>query len=73
MKAFNGSFEKLAMTRKDFRLLARILRDLKPDTYSVWFVFWRQTVCYLADQLTHIYPKFKRDWFIKACGIEEAE
>lgn len=61
------------MTRKDFRLLARVLRDLRPDTFSIWFVFWRQMVCYLSDQLTHAYPKFKRNVFLDACGVAHAD
>ncbi len=59
------------MTRKDYKLIAEILRDNKPvievDGISVWN-YWDDLVFEIAFALAEKNPRFDRKKFYKACG-----
>lgn len=53
------------MTKKDFQLIARILRDLPADLYGPEQVAER-----FAEELKRTNPRFDAARFLKACGVE---
>lgn len=65
------------MTRKDFELIARTLKDAKPehDEYIPTLIAaekqWGKQVNYFAAVLAEEYPRFDAPRFRKACGLIE--
>jgi hypothetical protein len=57
------------MTRKDYLLLANSLYWSKPDT-TPDIPQWRSDVEAISTALQRDNPHFKRDVFLKACGVE---
>lgn len=59
------------MTRKDYELIATAVRDSAMDrpTYSQQ-VQRRFTAMRLADALASQNPRFNRERFLAACGVE---
>lgn len=66
------------MTKKDFIKIANVLCDLKPSTgdnisneqYNRLCV-WRDTVDAFSTMCATTNSRFKRDLFVKACGMEQ--
>lgn len=52
------------MTRKDFELIASVLRESQA---------WNETILNMADALADTNPRFDRERFLVASGIEDAE
>lgn len=66
------------MTRKDFELIARALRDARPAVTSRNEEMTRERLSALdtaaqlvASELESTNPRFNRGRFLKACGVEE--
>jgi hypothetical protein len=53
------------LTRKDFRWVAQSIREWNADPELVRFV-----AGVMADYLAKQNPRFNRDTFFKACGVE---
>jgi hypothetical protein len=62
------------MTKKDYELIARVLRDTEAACLrSQWDAVWRdrsRVAIAMADELAAVNPRFKRDVFLRACGVE---
>jgi hypothetical protein len=58
------------MTQKDFELIARVLNDQRGHATAA--ELWRltRTAEQFADELSTTNPRFKRDVFLRACGVE---
>lgn len=54
------------MQRRDFELIARVIRALPshPETYRVYVAEK------FADELATVNPSFDRERFLKACGVK---
>lgn len=57
------------MTRKDYQLIANAFCDSKPVTETA-LTQWKNDVTILARALATTNPRFDRERFLKACGIE---
>jgi len=57
------------MTKKDYELIASVLRERLGDSYDNAYA--RLLVKKMADALAKQNPKFNRHKFLQACGIEE--
>jgi hypothetical protein len=56
------------MTKKDFILIAQILKATKPLEGDSHLQYW-QTICNVfANRLANDNPRFKRATFLSACG-----
>ena len=55
------------MTRKDYSLLASVLRSQKPDE-RMFRLYWDHIVRDLAIALASSNPRFDFDAFYEACG-----
>lgn len=63
------------MTKKDFELIARALREGVPRVHNrprTDYEQWALTAHDLADALAGTNPQFDRERFLRACGLEEA-
>lgn len=65
------------MTRKDFELIARALRDARPAVTSRNEEMTRERLSALntaaelmASELASTNPRFNRERFLKACGLD---
>ena len=66
------------MTRKDYVLIAAALKSTKPvpptnatlDTRVAGAMAWGRTAAYLTDALASDNPRFDRERFLKACGVQ---
>ena len=64
------------MTRKDFVVVAKALKDSKPDirqkdVTDEHVKVWENTVENMADALRNTNPNFNRYTFTTACGLGE--
>ena len=63
------------MTRKDFELIAKALKEsrfcFKSDSNTLGYRQWLHTVKTMADALQTTNPAFDRARFLRACGLEE--
>lgn len=61
------------MTRKDYKLIADIIRQQTVNTDSKFggVIYPADLAAAIASALKHDNPRFRRDLFLKACGIEE--
>jgi len=63
------------MTMKDFELIARVLRESTHPEGTLWtsdkptFVDRGSLAKAFADELAKTNPRFKRDVFMRACGV----
>lgn len=58
------------MTKKDYELIARVLRAQR-DASSPEVRYGLRTLSVaFADELAETNPRFKRDVFLRACGVE---
>ena len=59
------------MQRRHFELIAAALKDMTPyaRTMAEW-AFLQQTACRFADRLALTNHLFKRDKFMRACGLD---
>lgn len=56
------------MTKKDYELIAEHIKEAPKGVFNE---FYREAfVCGLADKLKNDNPKFDRDKFLTACGID---
>jgi hypothetical protein len=62
------------MTRKDYVLIAEAAATARPNPRSDrgkdWYDGWHVTVCALANALANDNPRFDRERFLKACGVQ---
>ncbi len=69
------------MTRKDYVLISDALAAAKPEPHKeaeeageiatlAEEVAWRNCCLYVANALDHDSPRFDKDRFLKACGME---
>lgn len=72
------------MTRKDFELIARAVRHARPTVspadhrsgsrgwavVSAGHMTANHVALFLADELAATNPRFDRERFLKACGVE---
>jgi hypothetical protein len=56
------------MTRKDFELIASVLRKNRPERCDDGWLQWEGLVTDFANRLAGTNPGFKRDRFIDACA-----
>lgn len=61
------------MTRKDYKLIAKHLHKVKPLEDELFTNCWRQGVYAVADALEEDSSYFKRELFLAACGVLDAE
>lgn len=61
------------MSRKDFELIARTLREVRPDEKGLpaRLELWRETVEAFAKALPAVNARFNADRFKRACGLTE--
>lgn len=61
------------MTRKDYWKFAAMLSYSRPNrnTESTLFAFWAARVKQVADIFQEDNPRFNRERFYEACGLEE--
>lgn len=67
------------MTRKDFRMIAKIIEAAKRKSHDIGdlthtnyaFVLVRKVAEQMADYLGTTSPRFDRERFLKACGFSE--
>lgn len=68
------------MTKKDFRVVADALNAARPvreadfadaATWKAAQEEWEVAVRYVADALENSYPRFDREKFEAACGLEK--
>ena len=71
------------LTRKDFRLIADVLKSTKPDTNNPTASAFRKDLDkmsllqweYMVQRFTSVCaasnPAFKRHLFLRACGLED--
>lgn len=66
------------MSKKDYELLAKALKDSKPQKYplegdrlQVALVQWNSTVEIIAFDLANNNIRFNRNKFLSACGYNE--
>jgi hypothetical protein len=60
------------MTRKDYELIARVLREKRPETRGLGLLdqqMWHGIVTAMADALPATNPDFDRSRFLRACGV----
>jgi hypothetical protein len=60
------------MTKRDFELIARTLRELAPDRAqgrAINRAQWTDTVHAMASALSESHPRFDRARFLSACGL----
>jgi hypothetical protein len=53
------------MTQKCFWIIANTIRDMGPSQVR------QQSAYHFADALAKTNPRFKRDLFLRACGIDD--
>jgi len=58
------------MTRMHFQCIADTLHTLKPKDGSAATRMWETTVYLFASDLAQTNSEFKRDRFLRACGLE---
>ncbi len=60
------------MTRKDYVLIAEALKKARPtpSDYNSAHVQFRADVTLIADALANDNPRFDRERFLKACGVQ---
>lgn len=69
------------MTRRDFELIANALKAAKPTAHPEGTeaaeiatlaenVAWRNVALSFADHLSATNPRFDRERFLRACGVE---
>ena len=65
------------MTRKHFEAIARGLRSCRPDltthgrgALTSALRVWRVACCRVADACGESNPRFRRETFLSACGVE---
>lgn len=59
------------MTRKDFELIAGVLRSTNPEPTNAAETYrWSAIVHSMAKALEDTDSKFRRDVFLKACGYK---
>lgn len=61
------------MSRKDFELIAGVLKEAKPDPAGSHFNHWGNLVIDFTNALDGSNPGFDRVRFIKACGLQRNE
>ena len=61
---------KAEMQHRHFSTVAAILADLNAENAGVSIGQHRDICEYFADELATTNPRFDRDRFLKACGIE---
>lgn len=64
------------MTKKDFEVIAKVFRDYAVYSDSFSDSPWRKTAhCEMVSRFTDVLmrenPRFNRDKFLKACGVED--
>ena len=68
------------MTRKDYVLIAEALKDSKPTTWdgsteqfdNGAYTAWLSSVRMLCYRLSQNNPRFDRERFLAACGVDHA-
>jgi hypothetical protein len=55
------------MTRKDFELIARTLKLMRPRPYTREYGAWRAIVTQFRLELNHTNPLFDGEYFFRAC------
>ncbi len=63
-------------TRTQFQVIAKILRDVKPEQTSILFLeylFWKHTVKAFSERFAMINGNFKEDKFFEACGLTDKQ
>lgn len=61
----------MSVTQKDFRAIAQILKDI--SLYSGYSQPVKMVANRLCDYFQQENPKFKKDLFLKACGVIESD
>ena len=56
------------MTKKHLIIIARALKDSKPDKGTIQYKQWETTYFSIVDELEKANPNFNYDVFSKACG-----
>jgi hypothetical protein len=57
------------MTRRDYILIAQVLKSQKPHPNTGLVGEWRACVRAFADALANENPRFQRDRFLDACDV----
>lgn len=60
------------MTKKDFELIASVLKDCKQVIPQYEQYSYDMITSKLSDKLAQVNPRFNRDRFLKACGVENS-
>jgi hypothetical protein len=65
------------MTQKDFELIAAVIRSTQPRNAASPGIIsgarheqFDKTARAFADRLANVNPRFKRDVFLRDCGVE---